>query len=646
MRTLKRLLFPALALACAMPAVSAVSMPSRPPAPRDEAAGWVQRTVKGGIAVEARIEPLGSGRELREDTDVAVRLRITDANTGQPLGGLQPAAWLDLDKAGPTPGCKESVEELVAGSLLRRPAVDLNAYFVLALNEDATVTVVDPLFGFGGTKLLAMVDLLSPGEDWALTADQKRLFVTQPEAGRVAVVDTASWKIESQVDAGPRPTRTALQPDGAYLWVGLDAPAAESGVAVVDARTLRPVARIATGAGPHEIALSDDNRFAFVTNRDADTLSVIDVQSLRKLADVATGSRPVSVAWSSLARAAFVAHEGDGRIVAVDGATRAVRARLTAAPGLTQIRVAPNGRLAFAVNPANDSLYVVDTAADRIVQSGTVLRQPDQVTFSADLAYVRYRGSETVQMFPLQKVGEEGKPLTAADFPGGQHPFGGGRRSSPAAGIVRAPGGPAVLVANPSDKAIYYYKEGMAAPMGQFQNYGREPRAVLVVDRSLHERTTAGTYETVARLSLPGRYTLALFLDSPKVVECFPVQVAVDPQREAQRQREKPARLEPLLDRATVTVGERVTLRFRLLDPRTSEPLEGVQDATVLIYQTVHNGQQRLQARAEGKGIYSVSFTPEQPGSYVARVESLSQHLPFHLSPQMVLQAAEGPSGR
>ena len=29
-----------------------------------------------------------------------------------------------------------------------------------------------------------------------------------------------------------------------------------------------------------------------------------------------------------------------------------------------------------------------------------------------------------------------------------------------------------MLVANPRDKAIYYYQEGMAAPMGQFSNYG------------------------------------------------------------------------------------------------------------------------------------------------------------------------------
>src|SRR6185295_2700629 len=198
------LLVSALPAGAAVPARSKAASPARP---AGKAAGWVQRTVQGGIAVEARIEPVAPGGELREGADAAVRLRITDANTGQPLAGLQPAAWLDLEKGGPTPSCKETVGELLSGNLLQRPEIDLNTYYVLALNQDPSVTVVDPLFGFGGTKLLAMVELLSPGEDWALTADQRRLFVAQPEADRVAVVDTATWKVETQVAAGPRPTR-------------------------------------------------------------------------------------------------------------------------------------------------------------------------------------------------------------------------------------------------------------------------------------------------------------------------------------------------------------------------------------------------------------------------------------------------------
>jgi YVTN family beta-propeller protein len=610
------------------------------------AQGWSDRVVREGISVRAEIVPVASAPPgtLREEENATVRFEITDVATGQPLAGLSPAAWMS-----PMPPegvdaqrCHQDVEELVSGSLLKRPALDLNVYFVLALNQDASVSVVDPLFGFGGSRLLSLVQLLSPGEDWVLTGDQRRLFVTQPEAGRVAAVDTTSWNVEAQVDAGPRPTRVSLQPDGAYLWVTLDLAgeeAAGSGVAVVDARSLRVVARIPTGAGRHEIAFDPDSRFAFVTNGDAGTVSVIDVRSLSKVKDVPTGEQPASIAWSSLAGAAYVTHTGSGTIVAIDGRRHEVTARMAARPGLGQIRFAPGGRLGFAVNPPADAVFIVDAASNRILQSGEMLDAPDQVAFTDDLAYIRHQGSETVLMIPLKEVGEEGRAVPAADFPGGQHPFGRGRKPSSAAGIVRAPGQVAVLVANPADQAIYFYKEGMAAPMGHFKNYDREPRAVLVVDRSLGERSRAGSYETVAKLRGPGRYELAFLLDSPRVVHCFQVEVLPDPARDEERRRSRPARVEILEAPSAVAVGKEAPLRFRLTDPNTGAPLPGLDDVRVLIHRTDRNWQSRVKARDLGAGVYEIAFTPADPADYIVRLESPAGKLPLHLSPQVVVRA-------
>ena len=103
----------------------------------------------------------------------------------------------------------------------------------------------------------------------------------------------------------------------------------------------------------------------------------------------------------------------------------------------------------------------------------------------------------------------------------------------PADSIIPAPGAGAVLVANPKDQSVYYYSEGLAAPMGTFSNYKREPRAVLVIDRSLRERSRPGVYETVARLDQPGQFDVVFLLDQPRIVHAFPVTVEPDPDREA-----------------------------------------------------------------------------------------------------------------
>ena len=580
--------------------------------------GFRDRTVYQGIAVDVSIEPLEPQSQpegvLREGNDALFRFRISDTTTHSPLSGVFPAAWMDHLVRGienDAQRCEEKVEEFVGGSIFSQAELDLNVYYVLALNEDATITVVDPLFGFGGTKLLAMIMLESPGEDWVLTEDRRRLFVSMPAAGKIAVADTGSWKVTANLDVGAaRLRRVALQPDGQYLWVTFSGedPNKASGVVVFDAETLTRIAQIDTGRGQHEIVFSPNSRWAFVTNRVDGTLNVIDVRELKSVASVETGDGPVSLAYSPLGEAAYISNEGDGTVSVVDAKSRRVVKQIDVDPGVGQIRFAPGGRLAFAVNPKENVFYVIDGALNRVVQTGDVEAGPDHVAFSDENAFIRQRGSEIVWMTPLDAIGNEGDPVSIIDLPAGQRPFSAGVAPSPADTIVQAPGANAVLVANPADRAIYYYKEGMAAPMGHFQNYGRQPRAVLVVDRSLKERSP-GSYETFAKLRRPGRYALAFYLDSPFFVHCFDVTVEADPELAAARRRQGRARVEYVGDARPVSVGEMFPLRIKLTDSISGEPKTDLRDVHVLAYKSPGTRQHRLLADVVGPGVYEAKGT-------------------------------------
>jgi YVTN family beta-propeller protein len=603
-----------------------------------------QKVVQDGISVEVSVQPVdGKPGPVREGQDARVTLKITDKLTGNPLTGLYPGGW--MDRAGARQGfekevpadCQKKVEAFIGGSMLSRPELDLNTYYVLALNQDATLSVVDPLFGYGSSKLLTMVFLKSPGEDWALSPDGETLFVSMPDSGRVAVVETSGWKVQTEIETGAHPRRVGFQPDGQYLWVATDA-----GVSVLDARALRKAADIATGQGRHDLAFSDDSRFAFVTNETDGTVSVLDAGKLAKLRDVKVGVRPVSLAWSTQAKAVYVSTAGDGAVVAVDSQSPKPVARMASTPGLGDIRFAPGGRLAFVVHPSANAVHIVDAASNRIIQTADVEKEPDQVAFSDELAYVRHRGSETVLMIPLKTVGEPGRPVPVVDFPGGQHPPGRMPRPMPAAGIVQAPGEASVLVANPEDEVIYFYKEGMAAPMGHFSNYGKQPLAALVVDRSLRE-VKPGVYETTAKMAGPGDYELAMFIDSPKIVQCFPVKVAEDPVLAAAR---KPALgVEPVEMPGKIRVGEDVAIRFKLTNPGDGSPHTGLKDVHVLAFLAPGIWQQRQWATEVGQGVYEVHVKPPESGIYYVFVEVASAGLTFQKSPYMVL-SAEAPQAQ
>ncbi|HLK68989.1 MAG TPA: YncE family protein [Bryobacteraceae bacterium] len=597
----------------------------------DDRQGMVFHASDHGVSIEAGIAaPDGGAREhLRENEDVAVRFRLTDTASGSPVRGAYISAWLAPAPAAGLP--QASCNTVISGLLNAKtgnPGVDLNNYYVLAMNNDATITVVDPLFGYGGTKLLALIPLPAVAEDWVQLAERDRIFVSLPEARQVAVIDTRTWKIIAAIPVPSKPHRTVLQPDGSQVWVTL-----ESGsVGVLSTAEPKFSGEVRVGKGDHTIAFSSDNRYAAVTSSGDGTVSLVDVAS-RKVTAVPAGQEPISVAFSPLSQMFYIADRKGGSVLPLDPASGRTSAPIVLRPGLGEIRFAPGGRYGFVVNPENDRLYILDSASNQLMQTGQVDKGPDQVVFSDRLAYIRHRGSENVLMISLDTIGKKDAPLAPADFPAGQHRFGEVSIPSPADGFAPAPGENAVLVANPADKAIYYYQVGMAAPQGSFSNYSREPRAILVVDRSIQAKEP-GVYTTVMRLPGRGAYNLAMLVDNPQVVQCFPVTVEANPQIPSSELRWN---VEFAEISQTPRAGEKLHIRFRLIDASRNVAQSPVRDARVMVALQGGNWSNPNPQFAvpEGGGVYGFDAVPPEPGHYLVLVECPSLGLPLHRSSQL-----------
>jgi YVTN family beta-propeller protein len=599
---------------------------ARPAANHRDAPFVVGRVVREGIQVECRLVPLGPEGEgkfpgpPREGSDARFEFAITDTAGGSPLSKSFPSAWMVARPDGaPPPTSKETareLESLINGSLFTPPELDLNTFYVVTLNHNATISVVDPLFGFGGTKLLALVPLAGPGSDWAAGKDGRTIYIAIPTANQVAAVDTESWKVAATAPGGVRPIRLAVQPDGHYLWAAGGAPDSDdAGVTVLSTPDLGVAARIRTGPGASDLAFSDDSRFAIVVNSAGGSVSIIDVGSLHLLATVRTGRRPGSIAYSSRAGLAYVTDAADGTVCTVDPRDRRVANRIEIEPGLGAIRFTPDGGLAFVVNPERNLVYVVDPSTNRVVQRASVDEGPDRVTFSTDFAYIRHRASINVAMISLKSAGREGTLPSLNRFPAGQSPPGAMDDPTPADSIIPAPGAGAVLVANPKDQSVYYYREGLAAPMGTFNNYKRQPRALLVLDRSLRERSRPGVYETTVRLDRAGRFDVVFLLDQPRIVHSFPIAIEPDPARERDRQRQR-VEVEPLVSSGRVDVGATFRPLYELTGPDRSVPRTGLADVELLMYRVGGGWQARQSAREIAPGVYGSDFHPGPPGIY------------------------------
>jgi YVTN family beta-propeller protein len=608
------------------------------------AEGTGNRLVHNGVIVEFDISPVGTGakKELMADQPAEVRFKITDERTGEPVRGVNPGAWMDMAQViQGKPGteqksCKDKVMLYLQGAVGIRPMIDLNSYYVVVMNAEPSITIVDPVVSMAGrTSTLGTLVLPSPGADWATTADQKRVYVSVPRAGKAVVVDAEAFKVVKEIDAGKEPMRVALQPDGKYLWVGNDAKGdGESGLTVIDTEKDEVIARIATGKGHHEIAFSDDNRTAFVSNRDEGTVSVIDIATRSRNKDLKTGPLPISIAFSSQSKSLYVADGKDGVVTVYDGRTLEQAKKIALKSGLGPMRFTQDGRYGLVVNPKQDTVYVIDAASNELVNTINVTGEPFQIAFSRTFAYVRSLYTERVSQIALRTLGKGNKPSVQSFAAGSQPPRSAGQLAL--ADSITASGGEAsVFVVNPADNTTYYYMEGMNAPSSNYKIMGSSARAVTLVDRSLKE-IEPGVYAGRVRLPASGRYDVAFLMQTPQVLHCFSADAKDNPLAP-----KSGALLAVQYDekQRVVKAGAPVKFRFKLTDPANGQPKTAVQDARVLYYLAPGRNRTEVPARELGEGLYEAEINVTAAGAYYVYVGVPSMKIDYNVLPYFSLRA-------
>ncbi len=629
---------------------------SRPPASAaDTAIGTpivTKSIVQNGVHVELTLArpaiSQSQAAELLEGEDVRVRFAFTDSATGAPLSGIAPTGWIAGREAGGVvteyAACRDKIQSYLRGTLQIRPAVDLNSSYVLALTAGNAVAVYDPIVGFNISKLYAATPLGSEGEDWALSPDNERLFVTMPQVNTVAVVNTSMWRVQMNVPVGLRPMRVAFQPDGRYVWVVNGGPGGSApGVTVIDPVSMAPIQHIPTGADAHEIAFSADSRYAFVANRGSGTVSTVDIRSFEPVGELRTGASPTGLAWAEAGDALYVTDESDGSIAVLDPVGGTVTARLAGKPGVRTVAFGPGGRWGFAPNPLADEVYIIDATLAEIIDVLPFGTAPDQVAFTENFAYVRASGSPDVVMIPFDVLAAEGKAKVMPFETGRQAPV---KYGSEATAAAIAPAAhhmaDAVYVPNPVEKSIYLYHYMMSMPMpaGRVDTYPFEPKATLVVDRALRE-TTPGVFQTTVKVPAAGEWDVVFLSSEPRVINCFDFSVAENPVIEMERKLRLRLSQEPA-ERA-LPVGEEAELRFRLAHHDSDEPVVGLEDLWVWVFSSRGWSSRKL-ATHVADGVYRVDLTLPRYGSYNLIVATQTLDLGFEDTFPLVVRAVEAPA--
>ena len=198
----------------------------------------------------------------------------------------------------------------------------------------------------------------------------------------------------------------------------------------------------------------------------------------------------------------------------------------------------------------------------------------------------------------------------------------------------------ASYIVNQGDGTVHYYMEGMAAPMGAFRNYGHQARAIEIVDRSLGEHEP-GVYVGRVKIPVEGHYDVAFMMDTPRFLHCFSASVAPNP--EVKSATAKMAIEFDLSDRY-VPVGTSKQVRFKVVNPDSGEPVNGLQDVTVLYYRSDGRGRTVKPAKAMAGGGYEAEIKLGSASTYYVFVASKSLELNYSDSTFLSLLGTPAPA--
>jgi DNA-binding beta-propeller fold protein YncE len=159
---------------------------------------------------------------------------------------------------------------------------------------------------------------------------------------------------------------------------------------IIDVASGRTLATLPTGAGPHEVALSSDGRWAVVTDYSGQpgrTLTAIDVANLRVVRTIDLGqyTRPHGIVFLPGDSLVAVTSEASGNVVVVNAAAGTIsRAVPTQGNGSHMVGVTANGALAYTGNMGSNTVSELDLRTGRFTRSWNVPATPEAINVTPD----------------------------------------------------------------------------------------------------------------------------------------------------------------------------------------------------------------------------------------------------------------------
>lgn len=220
------------------------------------------------------------------------------------------------------------------------------------------------------TTLRKVIKVLAAGSDpeqFAMSADGKRLYVANEDVGLLSVVDVDAEKVIARIKVGVEPEGVALTPNGRWVLVTNES---DSSVSVVDTTTLKVERNVPVGKRPRDIAFTPDGETAYVSGElDASLyrMAVPAGDPVQRVLQLRAEAKPMAVVLDAPRNRLYLSTGRGGTVAIVDmkDAPQAVKLLKEIPVGTRPwgIALSNDGRFLYTANGPSNDVSVIDTTA-------------------------------------------------------------------------------------------------------------------------------------------------------------------------------------------------------------------------------------------------------------------------------------------
>jgi len=213
-------------------------------------------------------------------------------------------------------------------------------------------------------KLTGKISAGSDPEEFSLSTDGTKLYVSNEDVKTASVISIATGKVEHIIEVAQEPEGVASAPDGKRFYITCEA---GGDIYAVDTAAYAVIGHFKVNVRPRSMGFMPDGAVAFIPSESTGELNVIDTAHLQvsKVIALPPGSRPMSVKVSADGKKVYVSNGRAGTVAVLDAHSYALLSTIKVGVRPWGIALSPDGKLLYTANGPSNDVSVVDLDANK-----------------------------------------------------------------------------------------------------------------------------------------------------------------------------------------------------------------------------------------------------------------------------------------